>query len=89
MNIRAIASSERFRRFKERTGYSADKLAEIFDVDPCSIRNWLSGRSEMRREYLQTLLRLECDYLAGPQSPLSPEAREAFVEGRHGQPASV
>lgn len=76
-----MACSERLRRFKERTGMTQDQLAEKFDVDPVSIRNWLAGRSQMRLESLQKLLRFEADYLCGPHSPLDPEAKIAFVGG--------
>lgn len=80
-------ATERFKRFKERTGYTQEKLADMFGVDPVSIRNWLGGRSEMHPRSLQTLLRLEADFLSGPQSPLSPAGRKAFTEGRHAKSA--
>lgn len=87
MNTPMMGSSERLKRYKERTGLTTDNLAEKFDVDPASIRNWLAGRSEMRPDFLQTLLRFEMDYLCGPQSPLSPAGRRAFAEGRHAKSA--
>lgn len=87
MNTPMMGSSERMRRFKERTGYGHDKLAEMFGVEPQSIMNWIAGRNEMRATMLQTLMRLECDFLCGPQSPLSPTGRKAFTEGRHAKSA--
>lgn len=82
MMMKRIHPSERLKRFKERTGYTQEKLADLFDVDPVSVRNWLGGRSEMHPRSLQTLLRLESDFLCGSQSPLSPAGRKAFTEGQ-------
>ena len=84
MTMQAKASSERLQRFKARTKYTQDELAERFGVDPVSIRHWLSGAHEMRPEHLQKLLRMEADFLCGTESPLSPAGKKAFVEGRHG-----
>lgn len=75
--------TERLKRYKERTGFTQDQLAAMFDVDPCSIRNWLAGRNEMNGDCLKTLLRFEADFLASPMSSLSTAGRIAFTEGRH------
>lgn len=76
-----MSSSERLKRFKQRTGYTHAKLAEMFDVDDNSIQRWISGMNQMRPEHLQTLLRLEADFLCGEKSPLSPAGKTAFQAG--------
>lgn len=36
---------EALRKFKERSGWSAFKIAQKLEVDPQTIRNWLKGRN--------------------------------------------
>lgn len=49
----------RMSRVKALTGKTQDQLAEHFNVDPVTIRNWLSNRSRMRPEYVVILENLE------------------------------
>lgn len=56
-----MTANERFRRFKEWTGWSRTKCAEIFGVTEMTISCWCSGRQSPARDCLQTLLRLELE----------------------------
>lgn len=69
----------RFQRYKKKTGYTNDQLAEQFGVSPVTIINWLYAKSQMSPDCLQTLGRFE-EELNRPPKP-------AFTEGRHAKSA--
>ena len=72
---------DRLRRLKEKAGLTLDQLAEVFGADASTVRGWYYGRTQMRYDYLATLLRLESENLPKLSPNLSSTTLAAFYRG--------
>lgn len=77
-----MSPTERFKRFKDRTGMTFSQLADIFGVGMSCVQQWYGDRNGMSVDCHRTLLRLERDNLAKLSPKLSRETVAAFNAGR-------